>query len=237
MTSLYRKIFWVVLFSISMAFLESAVVIYLRELYYPEGFAFPLITLSEKIIVTEMFRELATLIMMISIAFIVTANNNDRFSWFIFVFGTWDIFYYVFLKLLIGWPGSFLTWDVLFLIPSTWVGPVLGPVLNSFTMICIAALLLFTSEKGSNANLNKFEWLLLIVGSVIVIIAYTEEYFRYMINEFSFPDILTFSTNELVISHASKFIPKQFNWLIYASGQILFFIFIYSYFRRKFCKK
>jgi hypothetical protein len=220
-----------------MAFLESAVVVYLRELYYPEGFSFPLITLSKKIIVTEMFRELATLIMIISIAFIATANKNERFLWFILVFGIWDIFYYVFLKLLIGWPESFLTWDVLFLIPSTWVGPVLGPVLNSVTMICIAVLILFTSAKGYNAKLNNFDWLLLIVGSVNVIIAYTEEYFRYMIKEFSLPDMFSFSTNELVISHASKFIPEQFNWLIYISGQILFFTFIYSYFRRKFCKK
>jgi len=234
MASLHKKIFWVVIFSVSMAFLEAAVVIYLRELYYPEGFSFPLKTLSEKVIVTELFRELATLIMMISIAFMVTDQKKDRFSWFIFVFGIWDIFYYVFLKIFINWPESLFTWDVLFLLPSTWVGPVICPVLNSLTMIIIAIMVLKPGKNGFKPAIVKWEWILLIAGAVLVFISYTEAYYFYIISKFDSSAVLFCSTNDELIEHASRFVPEQFRWGIFISGQLLFLAMITIYGRRKF---
>ncbi|HNT42130.1 MAG TPA: hypothetical protein PKN78_07855, partial [Tenuifilaceae bacterium] len=59
----------------------------------------------------------------------------------------WDIFYYVFLKLLIGWPTSMLTWDLLFLIPVTWTGPVVAPVAISLMMITLALVILKSAGK------------------------------------------------------------------------------------------
>ena len=50
-------------------------------------------------------------------------------------FGVWDIFYYVFLKIIYDWPKSLFDWDILFLLPLPWWGPVLAPV-------CIAALMI-----------------------------------------------------------------------------------------------
>lgn len=234
MASLHKKIFWVVIFSVSMAFLEAAVVIYLRELYYPEGFSFPLKILSEKIIVTELFREFATLIMMISIAFMVTDQKKDRFSWFIFVFGIWDIFYYVFLKIFIDWPESLFTWDVFFLLPSTWVGPVICPVLNSLTMIIIAIMVLKPGKNGFKPAIVKWEWVLLIAGAVLVFISYTEAYYFYISSKFDLSDVLFYSTNDELIEHASRFVPEQFRWGIFISGQLLFLAMITIYGRRKF---
>jgi hypothetical protein len=237
MVSLYKKIFWVAIFSISMAFLESAVVIYLRELYYPEGFSFPLKTLSEKIIVTELFRELATLIMMISVAFMVASNKNDRFSWFIFVFGIWDIFYYVFLKIFLDWPASLLTWDILFLLPSTWVGPIICPIINSLTMIIIAIIVLVPGKNGLKPSIARWEWALLIIGAALVFMAYTEEYYFYISSEFNFGKLLLYSTNDELIKHASQFIPQSFRWDLFISGQLLFIGMMIIYGRRKFTKR
>ncbi|HPB25925.1 MAG TPA: hypothetical protein PLE11_09195, partial [Bacteroidales bacterium] len=98
------KIFWILLFSIAMGYLESAVVIYIRELYYPEGFAFPMKLISEKIMITEFFREAATMLMLLGTAIIAGRNAIERFAYFIMCFGIWDIFYYVFLYLILGWP-------------------------------------------------------------------------------------------------------------------------------------
>jgi len=235
--ALKSRFMLITLFAIAMALLEAVVVIYLREIYYPEGFSFPLHPIDKHLIVTELFRELATLIMLLCIGLIASKKALERFAWFIFTFAVWDIFYYIFLKLFIGWPNSLFTWDILFLIPSTWVGPVIGPVINSMTMILLAVLILYFRNKGYRASLNKMEWLLLILGSFIVILAYTEEYFRYMIREFSFQDVFSFSTNDKALSYASKFIPQRFNWLIFAGGQFLFFSSIYSYFRRMFNRK
>ena len=236
MASLNKKIFWVAMFSVSMAFLESAVVIYLRELYYPEGFSFPLKTLSEKIIVTELFRELATLFMMISIAFIVATRKHERFSWFIFVFGIWDILYYVFLKIFLDWPETLFTWDVLFLLPSTWVGPVICPIINSLSMIIIAMMVLLPGKMGFKPSIAKWEWVLLIAGAVLVFISYTEEYYFYINSEFDISEIMLYSTNDALIEFSSQFVPQHFRWGLFISGQLLFIGMMIIYGRRKFRK-
>ncbi len=233
-SSLNTKLLYVTIFAMAMAFLETAVVIYLRKIYYPEGFFFPLQPISKDIIITELFRELATMLMLLSIGWIASKKALDRFAWFILAFGVWDIFYYIFLKLFIGWPESLLTWDVLFLLPSTWVGPVIGPVINSVTMILLALLILYHSHQGLRARIIKREWWMLISGSVIVIISYTEEYLRYMLREFHFGEIITYADNASVMAYASGFIPLHFNWLIYLAGQMLFFLAILSYARRVF---
>ncbi|PIV62402.1 MAG: hypothetical protein COS14_02175, partial [Bacteroidetes bacterium CG02_land_8_20_14_3_00_31_25] len=138
-----KRLLWLTLFSIAMGLLESAVVIYLRELYYPDGFVFPLQIVSRTVAITEFFRELATLIMLMAVGYLTGKNLNQRFACFIYSFAIWDIFYYVFLYFIIGWPSSFLTWDVLFLLPTMWTGPVIAPIITSLNMILLALLILF----------------------------------------------------------------------------------------------
>jgi hypothetical protein len=77
--------------------------LYARALY-PGGFSFPLSPIPERLAITELLRELATLVMLAGVGVVAGRNFPERFAWFIFSFGVWDIFYYVFLKLLIGWP-------------------------------------------------------------------------------------------------------------------------------------
>ncbi|RLD10457.1 hypothetical protein DRI50_11065, partial [candidate division KSB1 bacterium] len=47
----------VIIFSVAMAFWEASVVIYLRELYYPNGFVFPLRIMPANIYNIELVRE------------------------------------------------------------------------------------------------------------------------------------------------------------------------------------
>lgn len=56
-SNMLRKFVWLTLFGIAMGILESIVVVYLRELYYPSGFSFPLGLLPVKIYATEVLRE------------------------------------------------------------------------------------------------------------------------------------------------------------------------------------
>ncbi|MBI5217348.1 MAG: hypothetical protein HY958_00260 [Bacteroidia bacterium] len=201
-----------------MGYLETAVVVYLRALYYPEGFSFPLKLVSPGIALTEIFRELATLIMLIGTGIVAGRTKTEKFAYFIYSFAVWDIFYYVFLKIILNWPESLFTWDILFLIPTTWVGPVIAPVINSLAMILFALLIIiFTSRKG-NITVKALEWILLITGSVIVIIAYTHEYSAYISGRFSLADIWTISNSKEVLDYASKFIPQKFDWYIYWIG-------------------
>jgi hypothetical protein len=222
----------VAIFGIAMAYLESAVVVYMREIYYPEGFSFPLKMIEGRIAVTEIFREAATMVMMITVAMIVSKRAIERFAWFIYTFAIWDIFYYVFLFLLIGWPQSFLTWDILFLIPVTWTGPVLAPLINSLTMILLASAIIHHAKQNPHFKVRIMEWTLLLTGSGIVLYVYMEGYTRYMMKKFSPGDLLTIAPSNEMMDYALNFIPVHFTWTLFILAEIIFFLAIYQLTKR-----
>jgi len=218
---LSSRLLWVTLFAVAMGMLESSVVIYLRELYYPGGFEFPLKATSYTVAVTEIFRELATLIMLLGIGMLTGKNKQERFAWFIYSFAIWDIFYYIFLYLIINWPLSLFDWDVLFLLPMMWVGPVWAPVVLSLLMILLALFILYFSKNGYDSNPKLSEWILLITGALIVIIAFCEDFYLYMTTHF--PTIphaqLFFSKN--TFEYAALYVPVRFDILLFLFGCIV----------------
>jgi len=216
-----KTIIRVSIFSIAMAFMESAVVVYLRALYYPDGFTFPLRIIDSTIAVTEFFREIATIIMLAVIGIIAGRKRIEKFAFFIYCFAIWDIFYYVFLKIILNWPESFFTWDILFMVPVTWVGPMLAPVINSVTMIILAACIIFFMEKNAKASVGKLSWTLLTAGSLVIIFSYTQEYVQFMLQRFSFGEMLG-AGNKEVLKYACTFIPQHFNWWVFGTGQMMY---------------
>ena len=155
-----------------MAYLESAIVVYLRELYYPTGFNFPLVEIPIPIYVTEIGREVATILMLWAVAKLIAANGREWFAYFAFNFAVWDIWYYIWLKILINWPSSLLEWDILFLIPLPWAGPVLAPVLVSVCLILAAYFILYYEAHDKPILLSGFDWLGEIMAGLIVIISF-----------------------------------------------------------------
>ena len=155
-----------------MGFLESAVVVYLRELYYPHGFRFPLVPLPDRIMLVEVVREATTVVMMLVVAVLAGRDRMDRFFVFCFLFGVWDIVYYIGLWVFLGWPESLLTWDILFLIPVPWVGPVLCPVIISCALI--AGFLIHDRLRGAGRHLlpRRGEWLIASAGAVVIVVAF-----------------------------------------------------------------
>ena len=151
------------IFGIAMAYLEAAIVVYLRLLYYPDGFQFPLIEIPLHVAAVEIGREAATLVMLWFVARMAAKNFKERFALFIYSFGVWDIFYYVWLKILLNWPEQLLEWDILFLIPLPWVGPWLAPALVSAGFIFAAVLILSYPQRFKKAILTKGEW----IGEII----------------------------------------------------------------------
>jgi hypothetical protein len=142
------------LFGISFGYLEAAVVVYLRTVYDPIRIQirperppedlFPLITFEQLqraapdrlwLLGVEVGREAATILMLAAIAIVVTGEWQMWLPAFAVAFGTWDLFFYVFLKVLLRWPASLFTWDILFLIPVPWAAPVLAPVIVSLSII------------------------------------------------------------------------------------------------------
>jgi len=215
-----RNVFiYLTAFAIAMGYMEGAIVVYLREIFYPEGFVFPLQPITYQIAITEIIREAATMVMIITIAIITGRTKTERFAFFLYCFAVWDIVYYIALYLVLGWPPSLLTWDILFLIPVTWVGPVIGPVINSVSMIVFAFIISGFVSKNPKTKINMSEWVLLIGGSLVVILSYTEDYMNYMLKEFSFFEIIFPEEGQKLMEFASAYIPNSFAWWIFLAGE------------------
>ena len=218
---LSNKLLWVTLFAVAMGMLESSVVIYLRELYYPDGFQFPLKATSYTIAVTEIFRELSTLIMLLGIGVLAGKNKHERFAWFIYSFAIWDIFYYLFLFLIINWPVSLLDLDVLFLLPVMWVGPVWSPVLLSLLMIILAQSILYFSKLRNNGNPKLHEWILLNTGALIVIIAFCKDFYLYMSSHYLMIPRTQLFFSKRTFEFAAQYVPSGFDVLLFLFGCII----------------
>jgi hypothetical protein len=205
----------VALFSIAMALLESAVVVYFRELYYPDGFTVTLREIPQRIIVVEMCRELATMVMLLLIGWFVGKTMQSRVAWFLFSFAVWDIFYYLWLKVFIHWPSGVFEWDILFLLPVVWLGPVIAPVINSLTMIGLSVIIL------AGTRISKLSWTLVLLGAFAIYISYTKEYTSIIIQHQFYKDGLLMFRNPEFTNIAKTFIPQSFCWGIFWIGELL----------------
>ncbi|MDO8998974.1 MAG: hypothetical protein Q7W45_04340 [Bacteroidota bacterium] len=215
MNSTKKIIIWVVLFSIAMGFMESAVVIYLREIYYKTGFNFPLKQISPFIAKIEFFREIATIIMLVGCGIIAGKNKLQRFAYFVLGFAIWDIFYYIFLYVCLGWPQSLSTWDILFLIPVPWVGPVWAPCLLSLLMIIGSVFIIYQVDKKPNYKIDYRLWWLLISGAIICIVSFMWDYLIFANKKVS---IWSIASKENLFSEIDNYIPTQFNSPLFFLG-------------------
>ncbi len=135
----------VTIFGIALGYLEAIVVIYLRRILPPlpwevETLAeFSNLLRSHGVLFLEQMREVSTIVILLAIAFLV---GRKRLAIFLWAFAIWDISYYIWLKVLIGWPPSLATIDCLFLIPGPWLAPVYVPLLISLVMMGVAIFLL-----------------------------------------------------------------------------------------------
>lgn len=220
---LFKTFLWLTAFSIAMGFMESAIVVYLRKIYYPDGFHFPLAPIELNIGAVEILREAATLIMLLTIGVVAGKTKLQRFSFFIFCFGIWDIFYYVFLKALLGWPQNIFDWDILFLIPVPWTGPVIAPCILSLTMIVFA--MVFTNFEHQ-LKLKISDWIMLSAGCLIIIFSFIYDYIRIVFSQ------TNSENNKALLSEMKNYIPGNYHWSIFLFGESLLIITILFIFRR-----
>jgi len=146
-----RTRWWLVVsYAAAMAWLEAATVVYLRRLlgriepYQPNP-----MPNDVGLVLTEVTREIATMIMLFAVGGLAGRNWRSRLGYALVAFGVWDILYYVFLKLICGWPKSLFDWDILFLLPLPWWGPVLAPGLIAALMVLGGTLV---SQHDSEAE-------------------------------------------------------------------------------------
>lgn len=216
--TLKKRLSWSFWYGVGMALLEAVVVVYLRRLYYPEGFSFPLKTMEWSIYQIEILREVGTLLMLVCVSALAAQNFTTWLAYFLFNFAVWDIFYYIWLKVLLNWPSNFMEWDILFLIPITWDGPVLSPLLCTLAMIALALVILINHHNGKQVRLNMREWVLLLGGALLVFISFIWNYTGFMLQGGYFKDIASLGSSTAFIQASAAFVPTGFQWSIFLVG-------------------
>lgn len=216
----HRHFYLIGLFGISMGALEAIVVVYLRQIYYPLGFDFPLTFLSPQMLSVEWFREIATIVMLVAIGLVASKNSLQRFAWFLYSFAIWDIFYYGWLKLLLNWPSSLFTWDILFLIPVPWIGPVLAPVICSLTMILLTGIIIYCQQRSAAFRINFLEWGLMLIGVLIILATFMWDYSKIIIEEGFLSRFWTLAEDPHFLKIIYAYHPTNYNWVAFIIGEI-----------------
>lgn len=187
------------IYAAAMAWVEAAVVFYLRtmidriEPYQPDPLP-NFVGLGD----IEIVREAATLVMLFAVGYLAGSSRRTRLSYFAIAFGIWDIFYYAYLILMGGWPHSIFDWDILFLLPLPWWGPILAPVSIALLMIVggtIATLSDVTPRENS--------WLVAHVGAIIALYTFMAD---------------AIAAAPLGAQAIRAILPSQFNWNLFIVG-------------------
>ena len=154
----------------------------------------------------ELAREAATVIMLGTTAWLAARNFKGRFAYFLIAFGVWDIFYYVFLAPMSGWPRSPLDWDVLFLIPLPWWGPVLAPVLIAALMVVCGTIITQLGKAEAALWPRPVWWGVSLAGAVLAL-------YVFMADALHAPE---WSEETLM-----NILPVAFNWPLFCVALIL----------------
>ena len=191
----------VVLFAVAMAWVEAASVYYLRVLVdrvVPYQ-ADPL-PVAGALGLVEMVREAATLVMLLTVGMLAGRTWRLRLGYTAIAFGVWDIFYYVFLGVMTGWPTSLFDWDILFLLPLPWWGPVLAPVSIAVLMIVLGTSVTQSTDHAPATSFTGTLWNLNGVGIVLALYIFMADAIHSM------PQGL----------HATRqLLPTAFNWPLF----------------------
>jgi len=194
-------------YAVAMALLESAVVVYMRRLYYPDNplEIFPLQFLDSYDTVVELSRETATVIMILTVALLADRSSRTRsFAAFVYVFGVWDLFYYFWLKVLIGWPKYWLEWDVLFLIPSVWLGPWICPAMIALLFVAWG---FWTLRAANNISFTRRSSTVFVCGAALGLATFLQPAVSVLM--------------EGGVAELSRYTPGSFWWWLFIPSYLL----------------
>jgi len=196
-----RRWIVVVVFAIGMAWVEAATVDYLRVMVdrvqpYQQN-PLPIHGVLGQV---ELVREAATLVMLVTLGMLAGRTGYARGGYSAVAFGVWDIFYYLFLRIIGDWPKSLLDWDILFLLPLPWWGPVLAPVCIALLMIVAGTLASQRDATRGSFALTRSEWRLQGLGVALALYVFMADALRALPQGFEATQTV---------------LPRTFNWVLF----------------------
>ena len=200
----------VIAFAIAMAWVEAASVYYIRALVDRiEPYQANPLPIHGALGNVELWREAATLVMIATLGVLAGRTWRHRIGYAALAFGAWDIFYYVFLRLISGWPRTLLDWDILFLLPLPWWGPVLAPVSIAVVMILWGTLATQSGDDADNGPPARWTFLTGALASIGIVLALAV----FMIDAWrALPD-----GRDAVL----QVLPTTFNWPLFLVALVL----------------
>ena len=195
-----KLLIFTALFAVAMAYMESAVVVYLRAMYGIEDLLRDVPQTPDLYTAIEIGREISTLVMLVMVGWIAGRRFQDRIGYAMFTFGLWDIFYYIWLHVFLGWPDSLLVWDILFLIPLPWWGPVLSPVLIALLMMLAGVVLVLKAEEGKLLRISRLDLGITGAGILLALYVFMADAIHALPGGFD---------------AVSRVQPTDFNWLLF----------------------
>jgi hypothetical protein len=197
----------VVTFAAGMAWVEAACVYYLRvmvdrvEPYQPEPL--PIRGILGEV---ELVREGATLLMLAMTGMLAGRTRRARLGYAAIAFGCWDILYYVFLRIISGWPASLFDWDILFLLPLPWWGPVLAPACIASLLIVWGTLVTQRQDHIPATRFTRASWVVSCTGILLALGVFMADSIRTL------PDGL---------HTVRQVLPTAFNWPVFGAALLL----------------
>ena len=197
----------VVAFAFGMAWVEAACVYYLRvmvdrvEPYQPDP-----LPIRGSLGEVELVREGATLLMLAMTGMLAGRRWQARWGYAAIAFGFWDILYYVFLRIMTGWPTSLFDWDILFLLPLPWWGPVLAPVGIASLMIVWGTLVTQWHDRIPTTRFTRSSWGVSWAGILLALGVFMADSMR---------------TLPAGVDMVRQVLPTAFNWPVFSAALVL----------------
>jgi hypothetical protein len=197
----HKKVIVVILYTLAMAWVEAAVVCYLRTLVHRiVPYQADPLPLQGGLGGIELAREFATLVMLGAVGWLAGVTFRSRFGFFLIGFGVWDLFYYVFLKMMCGWPSSIWDWDILFLIPLPWWGPVAAPCLIALLMIAFGLRMTRPRSRPSDPGIPVWSCCAALAGMTAALFLFMKDAIAAVANGYD-ADVIR------------QLLPDHFSWL------------------------
>jgi hypothetical protein len=200
-----RKLIGAAIYAVAMAYVEAAAVVYLRRVYGIGDLLRDVVPYDARLAAIELGRETATLVMILAVGFVAGRSVQSRLGFACVVFGTWDIVYYAWLRVMLGWPDSLLAPDLLFLIPLPWWGPVLAPVLVALLSIAGGARAVLHDDRGEVMRANPLTWAGLLAGALAILYAFMAD---------------ALGALPAGAETLSRLRPTRFNWALFLAGYL-----------------
>jgi hypothetical protein len=91
-------------------------------------------------------------------------------------------------------------------------------------MVIFGTLIWHYQSFGILKPIRAREWILLILGSLIVIGAYIQDYMQFMRKEFSLIEIFSPTGSDNMMDYAMSYVPAEFNWWVFWVGELIILV-------------